>query len=191
MLELLQLFFTFFFIGMFSFGGGASMMALIEQQVVTNHQWLTSPQLYQFIGIAESTPGPIAVNVATFIGYSQYGVLGSFFATLGVVLPSFIIIYIIARLFANLVKNKYVQIALKGIKPVIIGLIIAMALKIMFVNIFGSFSFGTDLNFDVRQLLITGILLVVYFLYKLIFKKSIHPILLIILAALTGIIVYI
>ena len=90
-----KLFYTFFLIGLFSFGGGAAMMALIEQQVVFVNGWMSEIELYQFFGIAESTPGPIAVNIATAIGFNQAGIFGAVCATLGVVLPSFIIICII------------------------------------------------------------------------------------------------
>ncbi|MEG1535501.1 MAG: chromate transporter, partial [Clostridia bacterium] len=117
-----ELFITFFKIGLFTFGGGYAMIPLIKEEVI-GHGWLTEKLILDFIGISESTPGPIAVNLATFVGSSQGGFLGAMCATIGVVLPSFIIILIIAAVFKNFSKNKYVAMIMKGIKPVILGLI--------------------------------------------------------------------
>ena len=185
----LKLFYTFFLIGLFSFGGGAAMMALIEQQVVSVNGWMTEVELYQFFGIAESTPGPIAVNIATAIGFNEAGVLGAACATLGVVLPSFIIICIIAALFNKLYNNKYFKIILNGITPVILGIIIIMIFKITFINIFGSFSYNTPLVFNVKPLIITLALLLISFIYKKIFAKKISPILLILISIIVGIVI--
>ena len=96
----LELFLTFLQIGAVSFGGGYGMISLIREKVLT-HGWLTEKQLLDMIAVSESTPGPIAVNMATFIGSAQGGILGSFLATLGVVLPSFIVILIIASLYTQ------------------------------------------------------------------------------------------
>ncbi len=101
-----KLFLEFFKIGLFSFGGGAAMLPLIKD-TVTSNDWLTLEQFNNFIGVCESTPGPIAVNMATYIGSVQAGFLGSVVATLGVVLPSFIIIILIAAILKNFIKNKY------------------------------------------------------------------------------------
>lgn len=185
-----ELFITFFLIGLFSFGGGAAMMALIEQEVVVNHMWMTSSELYRFFGIAESTPGPIAVNIATAIGFEQNGVLGSLCATLGVILPSFIIILIISMLFKKFAKNKYFKIILDGIKPVIIGLILAMIIKITCINIFGGFGYLEQFNFDFKPFIITIILVVVYFISIKLLKKKMPPILLICLSIIVGILIY-
>ena len=114
----LQLFFEFFLIGLFTFGGGYAMIPLVREMVLENG-WLTESQFYDFIGVCESTPGPIAINMATFVGSDQAGILGSACATLGVVLPSFIIILIIAMVSGKFLKNKYVQRALNGIKAVV------------------------------------------------------------------------
>ena len=108
MMELLELFFIFFKIGLFTFGGGYAMIPLIRQEMV-NGGFLTIDQVNQFIGIAESTPGPFAVNMATFAGFHTYGIWGSVFATLGVVLPSFIIILLIAYFSDKFVKTRPVQ----------------------------------------------------------------------------------
>lgn len=185
-----QLFITFFFIGLFSFGGGSGMMALIEQEVVTRYGWMTSVELYRFIGISESTPGPIAVNIATSVGFYQGGFLGAFLATTGVVLPSFIILTIIAAFFKKFADNIYVKTVLEGVKPVILGLMVTMLFKIIFINIFGSFGYNNPINFMIRPLLITLIIFGIYFLYAKIFKKKMAPILLIVLSALIGIVIY-
>ncbi|OLA10553.1 MAG: chromate transporter, partial [Coprobacillus sp. 28_7] len=123
----LKLFITFLEIGLVSFGGGYGMIALIREKVLINN-WLTESEFLNFVGIAESTPGPIAVNMATFVGSSQAGVLGSLVATIGVVLPSFIIILIIASIFKNLLKYEIVKSILDYIKPAIVGLIIGTGL---------------------------------------------------------------
>ena len=100
----LELFYEFFIIGLFTFGGGYAMIPLIKETVLTN-EWLTIDEFYRFVGVCESTPGPIAVNMATYVGSTQGGFLGSICATLGVVLPSFIIILLIAMLLKNFVKK--------------------------------------------------------------------------------------
>ena len=123
-MKLLQLFWTFFKIGLFTFGGGYAMIAQIKEQVVDKFGWLTDDELLEIIAIAESTPGPIAINMATFVGYKQKKVLGSLFATLGVVLPSMIIIYTISLFLDKFMTNKYVANAFFGIKCAVAFLII-------------------------------------------------------------------
>ena len=107
----LELFLTFLQIGAVSFGGGYAMISLIREQVLS-HNWLSESDFLNIVAVSESTPGPIAVNMATFIGASQGGLLGSFIATLGVVLPSFFIILLIATLIRNLLKYKGVEVGL-------------------------------------------------------------------------------
>ena len=121
---ILKLFLTFFKIGLFTFGGGYAMISQIKEQVVDRFGWLTDDELLEVIAIAESTPGPIAINMATFVGYKKKGVLGSFFATLGVVLPSMIIIYTISLFLDKFMTNKYVANAFFGIKCAVAFLII-------------------------------------------------------------------
>jgi len=116
----LELFLNFLKIGVVSFGGGYGMIPLIQETVVTKG-WLSQEQILNFIAVSESTPGPIAINMATFIGSSQGGILGSFIATLGIVLPSFVIILIIASLAKNLMKFAGVKATLNGIRPTIVG----------------------------------------------------------------------
>ena len=129
-MEQLLLFLEFFKIGLFSFGGGYGMLPLMEETVV-GRNWLTSAEFFDFVGVAESTPGPIAINMATFIGASQAGLLGSFLATLGVVLPSFIIILLIAAVLKNLTDNPYFAGFMKGVKPVVTGLILTTGLLLL------------------------------------------------------------
>ena len=124
------LFIEFFKIGLLSFGGGYGMLPLMEETVV-GRGWITSTQFFDFVGVAESTPGPIAINMATFIGASQAGILGSFLATLGVVLPSFIIILLIAAVLKNLTDNPYFAGFMKGVKPVVTGLILTTGLLLL------------------------------------------------------------
>ena len=121
---LFDLFFTFFKLGLFTFGGGYAMIANIRDIVLENKKWLTEDELIQVITIAESTPGPIAINLATDVGYHKRGVLGSACATLGVVLPSFIIIYLISFVLDFFMENRYVAGAFEGIKCAVAFLII-------------------------------------------------------------------
>jgi len=126
----LKLFLIFLKIGFVSFGGGYGMISLIREDCL-NYGWLTEDELLNFIAVAESTPGPIAVNMATFVGSSQGGILGAFLATLGVVLPSFIIILMIVMFLEHILKYAGVKAVLHGIRPAIVGLILATAV-IMF-----------------------------------------------------------
>ncbi|MDR3226327.1 MAG: chromate transporter [Prevotellaceae bacterium] len=130
---LIQLFITFFKIGLFGFGGGYAMLSMIQYEVVDNHQWLSIKEFTDIIAISQSTPGPIAINSATYIGYTATGgnILGSAVATFAVCLPSIIIMLIVCRFFLNFRKNKYVSAALKGMTPAAIGLIAAAALMLM------------------------------------------------------------
>ena len=124
-----ELFRVFFLIGAFTFGGGYAMIAMIQQQVV-DRGWMTAEALIDFIAIAESTPGPIAVNMATFVGSQMGGVMGAACATLGVVLPSFIVILIVARCYAAFQKSKWVQGVMSGLKPAVVGLIGSAVLSV-------------------------------------------------------------
>ena len=132
----LELFRVFFLIGAFTFGGGYAMVAMVQQQVVSRG-WMSAEVLIDFIAIAESTPGPIAVNLATFVGAQMGGVPGSVCATLGVVLPSFVVILIVARCYAAFQKSKWVQGVMSGLKPAVVGLI-ASAVVTVAVTVFTS-----------------------------------------------------
>ena len=127
--DLFKIFITFFKIGLFTFGGGYAMIAILQSELVEKKKWIESDDFYNVLSIAESTPGPIAINMATFLGYKRLGVLGSIFATLGVVLPSFIIIFIIAQFFDAFLKFTLVQYAFKGIQACVGYLILNAGLK--------------------------------------------------------------
>ena len=125
----LELFWTFFKIGAFTFGGGYAMLPLI-QEAVLDHGWLEAQALIDFIAVSESTPGPFAVNMATYVGSQVGGVLGSFCATLGVVLPSFIIILIVAKCYDRFRQSRLVKGGMSGLKPAVVGLIGAAILSV-------------------------------------------------------------
>ena len=127
----LQLFLTMLKIGLFTFGGGYAMIALLEHEFVTKKKWLEQEEFLDVAAIAESTPGPIAINVATFIGYRRGGVLGSLAATLGMVLPSFVIIYVISLFFDRFLDLKPVAFAFKGIRVAVIYLILSAGLRML------------------------------------------------------------
>ena len=188
-LELLELFFTFFKIGLFTFGGGYAMLPLMTDEVVA-HGWLTSSEVLNLIGVAESTPGPIAINMATFVGASEGGVLGAMFATLGVILPSFIIILLIATLIRGILKFAGVKAFLTGIRPVVVGLIVATGLTLTLSVITAISVVGEPVSFDWRALVIFLSVAIVHFVYKKIKKKSISAIFLILTAALLGMLLY-
>lgn len=179
-----QLFYEFFLIGLFTFGGGYAMIPLIKDAVL-KHNWLSETAFYDFIGVCESTPGPVAVNMATYIGSTQAGILGSIVATVAVVLPSFIIIVLITAILKNFIKNKYVQRALEGIKAVVLGLIIATGL-VLLITCLGYKSL-TSFHFDYISLIILSILVIIYFGFFLITKKKISTIKLILISIVIGI----
>ena len=181
-----DLFLVFFKIGAVSFGGGYGMISLLQDEVVA-HGWLTKEMLMNFIAVAESTPGPIAVNVATFVGSSQAGVLGALLATLGVVLPSFFIILVIAAIMHNLLKFKGVQAVLGGIRPSIVVLVLGTAITMALTALFGFSSIGKGFSFDWRAFVILFLLFALWFGIKKWKKKELSPIVLILLSAAFGI----
>ena len=187
-LTLLNLFWIFFKIGLFTFGGGYAMIPLIESELVGGG-YITSDLLYDFIGIAESTPGPVAINMATFIGMDQVGLLGAFAATLGVVLPSFLIILLIATFGSKFLQSKFVHHAFVGLKPAVIGLIFSVAITLIVRAILPNISFDTFI-FDFSGFNYRGfIVLLIVVLYSFFFKK-VSPIRIILLSAILGMIVY-
>ncbi len=129
----LKLFLTFFKIGLFTFGGGYAMISLIENECIEKKKWITNEEFLNCVALAESTPGPIAINSATFIGYKVAGFVGSLFATLGVILPSFVIIFLISLFFNNLLEIEVIANAFKGIKVGVSLLIISAGIK-MFIK---------------------------------------------------------
>lgn len=182
----LKLFLEFFKIGLFTFGGGYAMIPLIKE-VVLKYAWLTEEQFYDFIGVCEATPGPIAVNMATYVGSVEGGILGSLVATLGVVLPSFIIIILVITVLKKLLESNAFKNALKGIKPVIIALIASTGIVMLAKNL-GYISIN-EFSFDYLSLIIFGIICVIYYGFKIVFKKKINPIIIIIISGVLGIIV--
>ena len=181
----LQLFLTFLEIGAVSFGGGYGMIALMREKSLANG-WLTADSFLNMVAVAESTPGPVAVNIATFVGANSGGLLGSLCATLGVILPSFIIIIVIASLISNLMKFAGVQVVVGGMKPAVTGIIFATALSLLVKAIFAVEKFGEKVVFSYSTLIIFTVIVAVFFAYKKIFKKNINPIFLIIVSALLG-----
>ena len=153
----LQLFLTFFEIGLFTFGGGYAMISLIRDKTL-ELGWLTEEELLNMIAVSESTPGPIAVNMATFVGSTQAGILGSLVATLGVVLPSFIIILVISIFIRNFLKYKGVQAFLGGVRPCVVALILATAITMALGNLLGFASLGDKLEPDLIGIIILALL---------------------------------
>ena len=189
----LRLFLTFLKIGAVSFGGGYGMISLIREEVLS-HGWLTEEQLLRFIAVSESTPGPIAVNMATFIGSSQAGFIGALVATFGVVLPSFIVILLIAALLKKVLKKvmKYagVQAALNGIRPVITGLILGTALILLLSTIANIQTIHSPVLFDWKAGVIFAVLAVSAAAYSKFRKKPFSPILLLLFSGVMGILFY-
>ena len=184
-----QLFLTFLKIGAVSFGGGYAMIPLIREECLA-YGWLTEEAMMNFIAVAESTPGPISVNLATFVGSSQAGIWGSLVATLGLVLPSFIIILIIVSMIQNLMKLAGVQAALDGVKPVVIGLILATSATMFLSTVVGMTTIGGGMAFNPWALVILAVLVGVSMAYQKWKGKKISPILLILLSAVLGMLIY-
>ena len=186
---LLKLFLTFLKIGAVSFGGGYGMISLIRDDCLKNG-WLTEEELLNFIAVAESTPGPIAVNMATFVGSSQAGIGGALLATLGVVLPSFLIILLVASVFTRLLKYAGVKAVISGIKPAIVGLILATAVTMSVSLVFGVKTIHGTPSFDYKALAVLVLVAAASFVYARVRKKTISPILLIIVSGVLGVLLY-
>lgn len=180
----LTLFLEFFKIGLFCFGGAFGMIPLIEETVL-RYGWLSQSQFYDFVGVCESTPGPIAVNMATYVGSTQGGLLGSIAATAGVVLPSFLIILLIASVLKNFTDNRYFKGFLKGVKPVIIGLILSTG-TILLARCVGYVSMA-EFHTDWVSVIVFSLLTAIYFGAKYLFRKKLSSISLILISALLGI----
>ena len=167
----LELFWTFFLIGAFTFGGGYAMLPLIQIEVV-NKGWLANEAVVNFIAVSESTPGPFAINMATYVGSEMGGIFGAACATLGVVLPSFLIILTVAECYDRFRESKLVKGAMSGLKPAVIGMIGTAVLSI-----------GRTVFIQPGLLVSAGIFVV---MAVLAFKK-VHPIIIICLSAAVGI----
>ena len=181
LLKCLELFFTFFKIGLFTFGGGYAMLPLF-QEAVLDKSWATEAELVNFIAVSESTPGPFAVNMSTYIGTEQAGFFGALFATLGVVMPSFIIILIVAKCYEKFQSSKIVKGCMSGLKPCVVGLIGAAVINIAITVLFPSKVFlaafsGINLYISLAIFVVMAVLA---------FKK-VHPILIICMSAVIGI----
>ena len=170
---LIKLFISFFKIGAFSFGGGYAMLPLIKEEVIEVHSWLTNAEFIDILAISEMTPGPIAINTATFLGYRVSGILGSVVATIAVVLPSFIVMSIIFHFINKFKDSPYTDWFFKGIRPIVLGLIASAAISV-----------AMDAFIDVKSVLIS---IVIFYLVS---YKKLNPIYAIILAGITGAILY-
>ena len=177
---LLTLFLTMFKIGLFTFGGGYAMVAIIERELVEKKKWIEHEEFMDVIAIAESTPGPIAINSATYIGYKMAGFFGSLFATLGVVLPSFIIIVIISLFYEQFIQIELVKYAFNGIQACVAYLILSAGLK-MFKKLK-----KTVLNVILFILTISGIIIFTLFFPQI----DISSIFYILIGGLVGVVVY-
>lgn len=171
----LRLFFEFFKIGLFTFGGGYAMIPLIQDSV-TNMEWLTDEELINFIAISESTPGPFAINIATFVGMNVGGVLGAVCTTLGVVLPSYIIILIIAKGYEKYRENHIVIGLMSGLRPTVVGLILGAV-----ISIGSTIFFNTS---STTEIIISACIFILGLV--LIFNKK-HPIIIVVLSGVLGI----
>ena len=185
----LTLFLTFLEIGAVSFGGGYGMISLIREKALS-FGWMTEEELLNVIAVAESTPGPIAVNMATFVGSRQGGVLGSLLATLGVILPSFIIILLVAALIRNFLKYSGVKAFLGGVRPCIVGLILSTAITMGLSKLIGFAKVGDAIAPDLCGIIIFATLLVISLVWSKIKKKKPSPILMILISAGLGMILY-
>ena len=206
---LLELFITFFEIGLFTFGGGYAMISLVREQTLA-HGWLTEAELLNMIAVAESTPGPIAVNMATFVGSTQapkvaaefaemginipefvWRILGSALATLGVVLPSFIIILLISAVIRNFLKIEAVQGALNGVRPCVVALILGTALTLAMSTLLGFKSVDQGgITPDYIGIIIFALVAASSMLIKKLSGKKPSPIILILISASLGMILY-
>ncbi|NLZ47429.1 MAG: chromate transporter [Clostridiales bacterium] len=169
----LKLLISFFKIGLFSFGGGYAMLPMIEREVVDLNGWITQKEFIDIVAISQSTPGPISINSATYIGYKTAGVLGSTMATLGTVLPSFIIMLIICKFFLKFKGNEYLESALSGLRPVVIGLIAAAAISLI-----------GESFIDYKSIIIFAVVFIATFKFK------VDPIIMIVVSGIAGVLLY-
>ena len=179
----LQLFYTFFKIGLFGFGGGYAMLSMIQGEVVTRYDWVSTQEFTDIVAISQSTPGPIGINAATYVGFTATGsIWGSVIATFAVVLPSFILMLTISKFFLKYQKHPAVEAVFSGLRPAVGGLLASAALVLMNVENFGS---PTDDTY-------TFVISIIIFLVAFIGTKKYHanPILMIIACGIAGLILY-
>ena len=188
----LELFLTCFKVGLFTIGGGAAIIPILQQEVVAKG-WISMEEVLTYIAISESTPGPIAINMATFVGSSQGGFLGALCATLGMVLPSFIIILVIAKFFSKFSENRYIKTVLTSIRPFVVGMILSAGLYLV-ISAVGIASPEAIKNIDLSSvsgllgIILTALLALVMYAYKKIFKKPVPVITFIAISAVVGIV---
>ena len=179
----LQLFYTFFKIGLFGFGGGYAMLSMIQGEVVTRHGWLTSQEFTDIVAISQMTPGPIGINSATYVGFTATGsVWGSIIATLAVVLPSFILMLAISKFFLKYQKHPVVEAVFSGLRPAVVGLLASAALVLMNADNFSS------PKEDMYSFIISCLIFLVAFIGTR--KYKINPILMIVACGIAGLILY-
>lgn len=179
----LQLFYTFSKIGLFGFGGGYAMLSMIQGEVVTRYDWVSTQEFTDIVAISQSTPGPIGINAATYVGFTATGsIWGSVIATFAVVLPSFILMLTISKFFLKYQKHPAVEAVFSGLRPAVVGLLASAALVLMNVENFGS---PTDDTY-------TFVISIIIFLVAFIGTKKYHanPILMIIACGIAGLILY-
>ena len=179
----LELLLAFLKVGLFSFGGAYGAIPLIRD-VVLSHGWMSEEYLTYMIAVSESTPGPIMVNMATFVGSTQAGLLGSAVATFGVVFPSFCVILLVTAILKNLTDNKYFKAILQGLKPCVIGIILATGLHLIVTN---CVIMKESLGVDIKAICILLILVAIMLGYQKVTQKKLSPIMLIVVSAVVGI----
>ena len=182
----LRLFYEFFKIGLFTFGGGYAMLPLIEEAVMLNG-WMQASEIVNFIAISESTPGPFAVNISTYVGYEVAGVLGSLCATLGVILPSFIIILIIAKCFERFKSSRTVKGCMSGLRPSVIGLIASALVSVGAAALFPEALYPDGIGIAFLKDIAFYVSALTFALMTVLAIKKLNPIVIICLSAGIGI----
>lgn len=179
----IQLFYTFFKIGLFGFGGGYAMLSMIQGEVVTRYEWLSSQEFTDIVAISQTTPGPIGINAATYVGFTATGsIWGSIIATFAVILPSFILMLTISKFFLKYQKHPVVESIFNGLRPAVVGLLASAALVLMNTENFGS---PTQ---DTYSFIISIIIFLVTFIGTRKYKAN--PILMIIACGIAGLLLY-
>ena len=179
----LQLFYTFFKIGLFGFGGGYAMLSMIQGEVVTRYEWLTAQEFTDIVAISQMTPGPIGINAATYVGFTATGsIFGSIIATFAVVFPSFILMLTISKFFLKYQKHPVVEAVFSGLRPAVVGLLASAALVLMTNENFGS---PTK---DTYQFVVSVIIFLIAFIGTR--KYKINPILMILACGAAGFFLY-
>lgn len=185
-----QLFFTFLKVGAFAFGGGYAMLSLIGDSVLA-YGWMNEEELLNFVGVETVVPGPIAVNMATYIGYEQAGFLGALLATVGVVLPSFVVILVVAALVRDLLKFPPVKAFIMSMRPALCGLILSVAVTMALTVFFGIETLKqATVSFDWRTLAVLAAVIAIPTLWKRWKKKEFSSILLVVISGVIGILLF-